>query len=139
VGFTAVALVTLVLGIGANIVLFSLVYGALFRPLDYREADRLVAFRVERTFTGRPTPVPANFSLSDLVVWEATGTAFESVAMSGGASALLSGPAGNEIVSTATVTPSFFATLDGRLTRGRGLGAADDLSPSIVVSQRLWR
>src|SRR5262249_6738820 len=116
-----------------------LVYGALFRQLDYREADRLVAFTVERTFAGRAKPVPGNFSLSNLAVWEARGPAFESVAMSAGGSALLSSTAGNEIVSTATVTGTFFATLDGRLSRGRGLGAADDVSPSVVVSDRLWR
>ena len=37
------------------------------------------------------------------------------------------------------MTPAFFATLDGRLTRGRGLGTADNASPSIVVTDRLWR
>jgi len=138
-GFTAVALLALVLGIGANVVLFSLVYGALFRPLDYREPDRLVAFQVERAFAGRPTPVPGNFSLSDLAVWQASGPAFESVAMSAATSALLSNPAGNEIVATAVVTPAFFSTFDSRMSRGRGLGPADDGSPSIVVTDRLWR
>ncbi len=138
-GFTVAAVLTLVLGIGANTALFSVVYGVALRPLDYRDADRLVAFKVERTFAGRPAPVPGNFSVVDLPIWQGTGQTFQSVAMSAGGNALLAGPGGNEVVSVATVTSSFFSTLDGRLTLGRGLTDADDATPSAVVSHRLWQ
>lgn len=72
-GFAFVAVLTLALGIGANTALFSVVYGVLWRPLPYRDADRLVAIAAERQFAGRPGPAIANFSLPDLEVWQSRG------------------------------------------------------------------
>ncbi len=59
-GFALAAIFTLALAIGANTALFSIVYGVLLRPLPYRDAERLVVVTLERDFTGRARPVPAN-------------------------------------------------------------------------------
>jgi putative ABC transport system permease protein len=138
-GFTLVAILTLALGIGANTALFSIVYGILMRPLEYRDADRLVAITAERHFSGRPRPVAANFSLPDLAVYQARAHAFESLAMARSANAALAGESGIEIVSVAAVTSSFFSTIDGRFLLGRPIGPADDRSPVVVISRRLWQ
>src|SRR4051794_32701031 len=63
-GFTAVAVVTLALGIGANTAIFSLVSAVLVRPLKYREAERLVMLWEDGTAAGFPrdTPAPANYA-----------------------------------------------------------------------------
>src|SRR5436853_7852593 len=41
-GFTAIVIISLALGIGANTAVFSIIYGALLRPLPYRNPDRLI-------------------------------------------------------------------------------------------------
>lgn len=137
-GFSFVAIATLALGIGANTALFSLVYGILLRPLDFGNSERLIAFRVDRAFAGRADRVPANFSVPDLDVWQKQSRSFESIAMLGGWNALVTTPAGNEVLATAIVTPTFFSTVDGRVLIGRDLDPSDDGSPSVVISARLW-
>ena len=46
---------------------------------------------------------------------------------------------GTDVITAATVTPTFFSTAGGHVVLGRGLGPADDGSPSVVISHRLWQ
>src|SRR5438477_2682544 len=76
-GFTAVAIITLTLGIGANTAIFSLVNAVLLRQLPYKDADRLVMVWEDASFAGFPknTPAPANFA-----DWRSQNQSFEGMA-----------------------------------------------------------
>src|SRR2546430_13602915 len=76
-GFTAVALVTLALGLGANIAVFSVVNGVLLRPLPYAAPDRLV-----RLYQANPKQGlrQSRFSLADFEDWRAGAAIFISMA-----------------------------------------------------------
>src|SRR5215831_12535596 len=74
-GFTALALLTLVLGIGACTVAFSVFNTVLLRPLPYRDADRLVFIR-ERTAKGELRPP----SFPNFASWREQTRSFSAVA-----------------------------------------------------------
>src|SRR5215467_10347613 len=90
-GFTAIAVITLALGIGANTAIFSVVNGVLLRPLAFRDPDRLM--RVwhtppQKSFPGitRFTVSPANF-----LDWQDQNHVFERMAIYGFRLSTLSG------------------------------------------------
>src|SRR2546428_9917647 len=74
-GFTAVAVLTLALGIGANTAIFSVVYGVLLRPLPIQEPDRVV--QVWETWRGEGT---APVAWPKFIEWKQQSQCFEAVA-----------------------------------------------------------
>jgi hypothetical protein len=67
-GFTAIAILTFALGIGANVAVFSLLDGAVLRPLPYREPERLVRLYEQDLREGREY---GNLTIADLRDWRA--------------------------------------------------------------------
>jgi predicted permease len=138
-GFTAVALLTLALGIGANTVFFTLVRSVLLKPLPFPDADRLVMlFESTARF---PTNVVAGGVFQE---WQTQASSFEQMAIWGVSGYNLSGRAGNlpEKVDGAKCSWNLFSTLGVRPAYGWSFTATDDspdASPTAILSWKLWQ
>src|SRR5216110_2614081 len=103
--FSAVAIITLALGIGANTAIFSIVNSVLLRPLPYPNADRIMVLN-ETSGPGQDFSV----ALPDYFDWRNDNTLFEHLAVTHKESRNLSGIPGREAerVSCVSVTLNFF-------------------------------
>src|SRR5256714_6459110 len=103
--FSAVAIATLALGIGANTAIFSIVNAVLLRPLPYPDADRIMVLN-ESSGPGQDYSV----ALPDYFDWQKDNTVFEHLAVTHKESRNLSGIPGRdpERVSCTSVTRNFF-------------------------------
>ncbi len=136
-GLTLAAVLTLALGIGANIAMFSIVYGVLLRPLPYRDAHRLLLVRAEVEYAGAHRPVPVPVQATELQAWQRPFDSLAASAFYAVETVVLSGENGSEVLDSAVVSGAFFSTLDGPFAAGRSLESADDVWPSAVISERL--
>src|SRR5437899_5323520 len=137
--FSAVAIITLALGIGANTAIFSIVNAVLLRPLPYPDADRIMVLN-ESSGPGQDYSV----ALPDYFDWQKDNTVFEHLACTHKESRNLSGIAGREPerVSCASVTRNFFNIIGLPPEIGRTFSEEEDKvgAPSVVViSDRLWQ
>ncbi len=136
--FTAAALGTLALGIGANTTIFSLAQTMLLRPLPYQNPDDIVMVWEARTAAGfaRNTPAPANYH-----DWRARNRSFTDMAATGFAFANLTGDGAPEVVLGRRVTANFFDVLGVRPVLGRTFTPSDDSSGAriVVISHALWQ
>lgn len=100
---TAIAVVTLALGIGANTAIFSVVNAVLLNPLPYKQPDRLVALWENVPGHGRWRTSPANF-----FDWKKQNTVFEDVAAFGGSTMTLTGIGEPEQLVGSRVSAGYF-------------------------------
>ena len=139
-GFTAVAVLTLALGIGANTAVFSLVSAVLVRPLNYREAERLVMVWEDETAAGFPRETPAVGNYAD---WRAQNKVFEDVAAIDQRTYDLTGGGGEpEKVLGFAVTSNFFPLLGAEARLGRTLLPEEDRPGAhrvAVLGHGLWQ
>ena len=138
-GFTAIAVITLALGIGANTAIFSVVNAVLLRPLPYAEAEQLFVPWGSRTDLQDRT----NVSYPDFVDWQAQTRTLERVAAYNSSGALLrEGDADPEPISGAAVSADLFPLLKVTPILGRPFTRADDqpnAPPVIVLGYGLWQ
>ena len=139
-GFTAVAVISLALGIGANTAIFTIVNAVLLRPLPYPEAERLM--HVGIGFEG--TNVDGDLSEPKFVFLRDNFRSLEAVTaiQETGLSAYLSDESQTEFVRGLLVSAEFFQVMGIPPAIGRGFTAEED-SPSgervVVLGDGLWR
>ncbi len=135
-GLACAAILTLALGIGPNVALFSAIDATLLRPLPFPEAGRLVSVRESNVRLGTARQLsPANFR-----DWRNLNTTFDSLAAWYVLSTTLEGAPAEEMVS-ARITHDFFSVLPVRPVIGRVLDGTDvdENARVMVVSEGLWQ
>ena len=135
--FTAVAVLTLALGIGANTAIFSVINAVLLRSLPYDEADRLVFL------TEWSEQVPEmSFSVANLKDVRDQSTVFESLVGSNGQNFILTGEGAEaERLNGRQVSSGVFATLRKAPVLGRAFTADDDkpgAEPVAILGEGYW-
>jgi predicted permease len=136
-GFTAIAVLTLALGIGANTALFSVVNGVLLNPLPYPNADRLMAV-AERW----PPFDEASISYPNFLDWVRMNHTFESLAAYRGNNFNLTGYGEAQRLKAVEVSASFFPLLDVHPVIGRNFSPEEDkpgAAPVAILSGGLWK
>jgi putative ABC transport system permease protein len=137
-GFTAVAVLTLALGIGANTLIFGIIYGVLIRPLPYHDPDRLVTVCESNLKRGHPQIVVAPGNLRD---WRAQNSVFEELGGQIYSSLTLTGIEKPEHLHAAWATPNYFAVFGVPPLLGRTFVASDQPPGQrvVVLSHGLWQ
>jgi putative ABC transport system permease protein len=135
-GFTAVALLTLALGIGANTAIFSFVDGLLLRPLPYNDADRIV-----RVLEKPPLFERNGISTLNFLDWQKDNAVFDFMAAQTGGSMTLTGEREPVQLRGARVSSHFFDIFGIKATLGRTFLADEDQAGKdkvVVLSHALW-
>jgi predicted permease len=142
-GFTAVAVITLALGIGANAAIFSAIHSVLLRPLPFSEQDRLVVMW-ERDQMANQTLV--ELSIPEFNDWRSQSHSFESMSAMPtsvyGYGYVLTGRGEPVQIESSRVSADFFSTLGVRPLLGRAFTSDDDRPGAahvVILSYRLWR
>jgi predicted permease len=135
-GFTAAAVLTFALGIGATTAIFSVVYGIVFRPLPYHNPKRLMAVWMKSP--DQPDGRGAA-SMPDIKDWQSQNTVFAQLAAYGYNRYDLPEDLGGEDVRAAMVSTEFFTMLGVKPLLGRALGLGDERERVAVLGYQLWQ
>jgi putative ABC transport system permease protein len=139
-GFTAVAVITLALGIGATTAIFSVVEAVLLRPLEYERADRLLKIRG----FDRGDGTIANLSPADFLDFQRDAQTVSPIGANGfvGLFTIGDGRGEAERVGGVNVTAGFFPTLQVQPALGRAFRPEDDTPNApmtVMLSDGFWR
>ena len=135
-GSTAISLLTLAIGVGANTAIFSAVSGVLLKPLPYPDPDRIV-----RVLEKPPGGDRNAISTLNYLDWKAANTSFEHMAATTGGSLTLSGSGLPVQLRGARVSSHYFDIFGIKATLGRTFADDEDQNGKnhvAVLSHALW-
>ena len=136
-GFTAIAILTLALGIGANTALFSVVNGVLLNPLAYPHSGQLVTLYGKTSGFAR-----APISYLNFLDWQRGTRTFSSMAIYRNEPYNLTGTGETELVGGTMISADFFPTLGVNPILGRNFRPDDDhagAAPVVMLGGGLWK
>src|SRR5215471_15709519 len=136
-GFTAVAILTLGLGIGANTAIFSVVNAVVLRPLPYDQPERII--RMYGKFSGGNQ---ASTSPPDFLDYRSQNSTFEQFAAFRSSSYNLTENGDPERIIASDVTTNFFRTLGVKILQGRDFSPEEEqagLGQVAIISESFWQ
>ncbi len=136
-GYTAIAVITLALGIGANTAIFSVVNAVVLRPLPYADPDRLVMLWETMPGSDRRSVAPGNF-----VDWREQNKTFDELAAAFYGNFNVTGDGQPERIDGATITSNFMRVLGAQAQLGRTFLSDDDEHQDrnlVLLSNALWQ
>jgi predicted permease len=136
-GFTAVAILTLALGIGANTALFSVVNGVLFKPLPYPQPEKLVWLA-----ESKPNFATGSISFPNFRDWQKDNRTFSGMATYRSYDFNLIGLGDAEQLHARFIASDFFNVLGVNPIIGRTFSPGEDdvgRAPIVMISEGLWR
>jgi putative ABC transport system permease protein len=138
-GFTAVAVLTLALGIGANSAIFSMVDAVLLRPLPFRDPSRLVVVRT--TEPGRRDDIGVSYPA--FLDWRSQNRVFDGLSAFREDDFTLTGKTEPAHLSGAVVSANIFSVLGVAPAIGRDFSSGEDepngIGLPIILSHSLWQ
>jgi putative ABC transport system permease protein len=137
--FSAIVIITLALGIGANTAIFTVVDATLVRGLPYKNPERLM-----QVWENKPQEKTnqREASYPDFLDWKTNNRTFESMAGFGQAGLILTGSDSSDMISGGRVSAEFFHVLGVEALLGRTTSAGDDQLGAervVVLSHGAWQ
>ncbi|HYA64587.1 MAG TPA: ABC transporter permease [Candidatus Sulfotelmatobacter sp.] len=135
-GFTAIAVVTLALGIGANTALFSVVNAVLLNPMPYPHSEELVAIH-----ESKPNFDRGSISYPNFFDWQKDNNTFAAMAISRGFGFSLTGLGEAEQINARFISSDYFPLLGVNPVIGRNFAPGEDrigAAPVAMISAGLW-
>jgi predicted permease len=136
--FTAVAVLTLALGIGANTAIFSVVEGVLLAPLHFSQPDRLVIVWQKNLTLKKDITA----SYPDFQDWQRSARSFQEMAAVAWQDFDLTSPGKPEHLTGMQVSSGFLSTLGVEPILGREFSPQEDIhggAPVVLISRHLWK
>jgi predicted permease len=136
-GLTAVVVITIALGVGANTGLFSVVNGVLLNPLPYPQPEQLVTLH-----ESKPNFETGSISYPNFRDWQKDNHTFSAMAIARGYAFSLTGAGDSVQVSGEFLSSDFFSILGVRTLLGRSFAPGEDeigAGPVALISEGLWQ